>query len=295
MTSPSLTGPRRVTSAVRQALPRGAAETARGVLLGWGRATWRFRLLPSVIIVGAQRAGTTTLFRVLADHPQVRRPTFTKGTRYFESGYHRGPRWYRAHFPIAFGDHITFESNGYYSFHPLAAERIGRDLPGVRVVMMVRDPVERAFSAYKHALARGLETESFEAALELESDRIAGEMERIENDPSYESFSLRHHAYVTRGRYAEQLDRLASTLGEQNVFVMDADLFFADPSAEFNRLNRWLGLAPWLPQAVEQWNARRSAPMPEAIRERLWEYFEPYDKDLQRFLGKPPSWRQVSS
>ena len=70
---------------------------------------------------------------------------------------------------------MTFESSPYYLFHPLSAERIARDLPGVKVLVLVRDPVERAYSAHAHELARGYETEQFERALELEEERLRGE------------------------------------------------------------------------------------------------------------------------
>ena len=102
---------------------------------------------------------------------------------------------------------MTFESSPYYMFHPLAAGRIARDLPGVKLLVLVRDPVERAYSAHAHELARGFETEPFERALELEDERLGGEAERITADPAYLSHSQQHHAYVARGQYADQLER----------------------------------------------------------------------------------------
>lgn len=283
-------GYRRLTHMAREQLPARTVRTAKGGVLALGRATARLRMLPSLLIIGGQRCGTTTLFRVLSDHPQIRRPTVSKGTGYFESNYQKGPNWYRGHFPLARPNTITFESSGYYSFHPLAAERIGQDLPGVRVVMMVRDPVERAFSAYKHEYARGYEDRPFEQALELEAVRIAGEAERIQNDPGYESFSLRHHAYVTRGQYAEQLDRFAGAVDPDNLYVLDAGRFFVDSIKEFELLNEWLGLSPWIPGTIGQWNARQSDPMPDNIRVQLSEHFMPYDLALTKYLGRTPSW-----
>lgn len=287
--------PRQLSRSAKDRLPTPIVGAARQAVLGWGIATADLRMLPSVVVVGAQRCGTTTLFRILSDHPDIVRPTASKGTGYFDANYARGPRWYRAHFPVRSGrfrpGKITFESSGYYSFHPLAAGRIARDLPGVRVVMMVRDPVERAFSAYKHEHARGYETETFERALELESERLTGEVERLTSDPGYESFSHRHHAYTGRGQYAEQLDRLAEVVGRANVYAVDADRFFASPQSEFARLNDWLGLQAWTPAVVDRWNARESAPMPAAIRKRLADHFVPHDEALAAYLGEPPSWR----
>src|SRR5206468_1882749 len=118
-------------------------------------------------------------------HPAVLAPALQKGIHYFDKHYDRGSWWYRSHFPLRLTAGrregrvgvvpLTGESSPYYMFHPLAATRIAADLPGVRLVVLVRDPVERAFSAYTHERARGYETETFERALELEPQRLAGE------------------------------------------------------------------------------------------------------------------------
>src|SRR6478752_113851 len=125
---------RRATRWVRAHTSPGFMAWLRRWLERWGTLTSRWRLQPSFIILGAQRAGTTTLYRVLSEHPSVARPTVSKGIRYFELEYHRGPRWYAGHFPLKAlarrkhgPDVVTFESSGYYSFYPLAAARIARD------------------------------------------------------------------------------------------------------------------------------------------------------------------------
>jgi hypothetical protein len=289
---------RRMTRWVRAHSPAGFLLWLRRWLDRWGTLTSRWRLQPSFIIAGAQRAGTTTLYRVLSEHPAVARPTASKGIGYFDLQYAKGPRWYRGHFPLAWParrkhgpDAATFESSGYYLFHPLAASRIAHDLPEVKVVVMVREPVERAYSAHRHELARGFETEEFERAIELEEERTAGEAERIVADPSYRSLHHRHHSYLARSRYSEQIDRLIDELGRDRVYVVDADVFFADPVEEFERLRSWLGLPAWRPGKVEQWNAQPRTPMSPELRERLDRYFEPYDARLAEQMGRPPSWR----
>ncbi len=288
---------RAAASWARRALPASLNSLARGVIAGWGRATAALRMDPDFLILGAQRAGTTTLFRVLNDHPDIVRPTATKGTGYFETNYHRGPGWYRSHFPIRMlarlrtrGRARTFESSGYYLFHPLAPGRIAADLPDVKVVAMLRDPVERAYSAHRHEFRRGFEAEEFEPALELEPKRLAGEEERLRDEPGYESFDHRHHAYVTRGRYADQVQRYLDVLGPDRVFLVDADRFFAEPHLELGELFAWLGLSEWLPDEVAKWNAQEREPMDEALRNRLRGEFAESDERLRTMMRRPPSW-----
>lgn len=292
---------RRLTRLVRERAPHRLVLWLRSALGLWGTLTAPWRLRPSFLIVGAQRAGTTTLYRVLSEHPAVARPTVSKGIGFFDVRYERGLRWYLGHFPLerpARRRHgpaaTTFESSGYYLFHPLAAARIARDLPDARVVVMVRDPVERAYSAHRHEQARGFESEPFEEALELETERTQGEVERILADPSYQSFEHRHHSYLARSRYSEQIDRFIEELGRDRVYVVDADEFFEHPDVEFERLASWLGLPPWRPGQVEQWNARPRTPMDPELRARLERYFEPYDARLAEQMGRTPSWRRAS-
>ena len=157
---------------VRATMPHPVKTLGRAVSVRVGSATAAQRQLPSFILVGAQRAGTTSLFRALMSHPQIHPANYHKGVNYFDVNYDREFSWYRGHFPTAAalrsrrhatpGDPITFEASGYYMFHPRAAERMARDLPEVKILAMLRDPVERAFSAHKHELARGYETQPFE-------------------------------------------------------------------------------------------------------------------------------------
>jgi hypothetical protein len=189
-------------------------------------------------------------------------------------------------------DAVSFDASGYYIYHPHAAARIAKDLPDAKVLVMLRDPVERAFSAYRHEFARGYETESFEKALELEDERVEPELEKMLVDPTYASFSHRHHSYRRRGFYAEQLERFTEALGRDQVLVVDSDRFFSRPVEEYRRIIEFLGLRPHLPAHFDQWNARPGSPMSDAARQQLTTAFEPHDAALQRLLGHAPSWRR---
>jgi len=158
--------------------------------------------------------------------------------------------------------------------------------------VLLRDPVERAYSAHAHELARGFENEPFEAALESEDARVEGEAERLMADPSYTSFSYQHHAYVRRGRYIEQLERLERLFGRKRLHVVDSEDFFISPEPVWAQFLDFLGL-PWprLP-AFDRHNARPRSPMPESLRRRLDGSFLPYDERLAEWWGRTPSWRR---
>jgi hypothetical protein len=285
---------------LRASLPQPVKNAGRALSIRVGSATAGSRQLPSFIVVGAQRAGTTSLFRALMSHPLIHQANFHKGVNYFDVNYHRDFSWYQGHFPTAAslqlrrrgvsGDPITFEASGYYMWHPCAPERMARHLPDVRIVAMLRDPVERAWSAWKHESARGYETEPFDVALDLEDERLAGEVERMVADPGYQSFSHRHHAYVGRGRYADQLLRLRDHFPAEQIHVIESESFFTAPETTYRGLLEFLDLSIVLPDRFDRWNGRPSGSMPDECRSRLRTEFEVHDRALADLLGREPAW-----
>jgi hypothetical protein len=287
---------------LRTTVPQPVKVVGRAASVRLGAATAARRQLPSFLVVGAQRAGTTSLFRALLSHPLIHSANHHKGVNFFDVRYDRGLAWYQGHFPTTArlrshrrdlpGDPVTFEASGYYMFHPCAPQRIAKHLPDVRLVLMLRDPVERAFSAWKHESARGFENAGFERALELEDGRLAGQAERMLADPSYQSFSHRHHAYVRRGQYAEQLLRLREHLPPEHIHVVESELFFTQPEAAYGELLDFLDLPVVLPSRFDRWNGRPSAPMSATTRLLLNEHFDPHDQALATLLGRDPAWRR---
>lgn len=166
--------------------------------------------LPGMVIVGAMRAGTTSLFSFLARHPQVA-ASFCKEVHYFDLRFHHGPAWYRCQFRrprrLAGGRAIGIESSPYYMFDPRVPGRMAALVPDVKLVFLLRDPVERAFSHYRKNCRDGREPLSFADALAAEDERLAGEEERMLHDPAYLSGLHQYYSYAARGRYAEQLIR----------------------------------------------------------------------------------------
>jgi hypothetical protein len=274
----------------------------------YGRATASNRLLPSFLICGGQRCGTTSMYRALSAHPAIRKAVLHKGVHYFDIAYGKGPNWYRGHFPTlrsvqkqsakAGGATIqTFESSPYYMYHPLAAQRIANDLPGVKLIVLTRDPVERAYSQHAHEVARDFETEKdFGRALALEPERLAGQSEKLANDPSAYSFSHQHHGYRARGEYIRYIRRLADAVGRDRIHVVDSATFFASPEKVYDGVIDFLGLPSLGYPIFEQHNARpRALPIADEVRADLLAHYEPFDAELSDWLGYTVSWRSTGS
>lgn len=266
-----------------------------------GQRTASRRVFPDMLIVGGQRCGTTTLFKALAQHRAFLGPTMRKGVHYFDLQPEQPLDWYRAHFPLRSavenlqrsgdGRAVVGESSPYYLWHPLTAQRIAKTLPGVRVIALLRDPVERAYSAHAHELARGFETETFERALALETERIAGEEERLRSGEITRSLVHQHLAYVQRGEYIDQLERMERAVGREQMLVLDSADFWSAPEKDWPKVTTFLGIADQ-DVALERHNSRSRAPMSDVLRARLNAHYAPLDERLAKWWGRTPSWRR---
>jgi hypothetical protein len=257
---------------------------------GYARATALARALPDYLIIGAQKGGTTSLQWYLNQHPSVRRPT-RKELHYFTLHADRPVGWYRAHFPVRADGTVSGDATPYYLFHPAVPDRAHAVVPDARLVVLLRDPVNRAHSHYNHEVALGHETLSFEDALAAEEERLAGEDEKLRADPGARSFAHQHHSYVARGRYAEQLERWLALYPREQLLVLVSEELFADPIGATLETQRFLGLPERPPARLQARNVRRyTSPLDDGLHARLAAGFADDNQRLARLLGRDLPW-----
>jgi hypothetical protein len=243
--------------------------------------------LPDFIIVGAQKGGTTSLYRLLTRHPLVERAA-TKEVHFFDDRFREGLGWYRSRFPapkiIRGGKTVTGEATPYYLFHPTVPGRIARTVPDALLIALLRNPVDRAFSHHNHETRLGIETLPFEEAIRAENIRM--------NEAKFGDFAHRHFSYLARGRYIEQLLRFRKPLDEGKMLVLSSEHFFRDPARVLGRVLRLMGLPGWKPppRALEGRNVGGGERMDPAMRRRLERHFEPHNRALYEYLGEDFGW-----
>ena len=132
---------------------------------------------------------------------------------------------------------------------------------------------------------------AFERAVELEPERLAAEAERLLADPGYASHAHRHQAYLSRGRYLDQIIRLVDALGREHVLVVDAEDFFTDPEPVWTQVSAFAGL-PKMHPVFARHNARPRSSMPAPLRAWLLTRYDDCDTELARWWGHTPSWRR---
>jgi hypothetical protein len=278
----------------RSSLAEAMRTPLRRLRADYRQWTSPLRGLPSALIVGAQRSGTTSLFNYLAQHPDVRQP-LGKEIHYFDLHYARGIRWYRGRFPFRHRlrrGALTMDASPYYLLHPLAPERAARLLPGVKLVAILRNPIDRAFSHYQHEVRDGRETLSFPEAIEREAERLGEEEERLRRDPTYYSYNHHRYSYARRGRYLEQITRWMQHYPRSRLLVIQSERLFSEPAAVCAELYEFLGLRPHrLEQYPVFYQGNYERAMAPDLRARLADYFEPHNRALYEWLGKAYDWR----
>ncbi len=279
---------------------RQVKEQARSCRERVALATWDKRVLPDLVLAGAQRSGTTALTEALYRLPMVERPRRGKGSHYFSYNYHRGWEWFQSQFPTelwaATVERRTerpifcFDACPYYLFHPFAVARMAQALPDIKVLVMLRDPVRRAESHYHHSVSHGHEDLPFEAALAAEESRLAGEDDRMQEDWTYWSHSHEHHSYVAKGMYADHLERLFGHYPREQVMVIQSERFYRDPDEVLAEVTAWLDLPPVALERGDNRNSHVYEEMPEPMRERLIEIYREPNERLFALLGERYDW-----
>lgn len=259
------------------------------------------RGLPDFLVIGAQRCGTSSLYKWLEHHPDVV-ASLRKETEFFSFRTTRGLDWYRGHFPsrrrrtlhrMRRGrDPLVFEATPNYLFHPDVPARAHAVVPDARLVVLLRNPVDRAYSHYRHMVRHGKEPLGFEEAIDREAERIAGEAERMHDDPAYRSHPWDRWSYVSRGRYAEQLERWLALYPRDRLLVIRSEDLYADPGVELGRLLGFLGLPAGGPSELRNWSAVHPSDqgMNPATRERLDAAFAGPNRALDALLGVEMRW-----
>jgi len=215
------------------------------------RITSPHRSLPDFVIIGAHKAGTTSLFEYLCQHNSVLTGPW-KETRFFDKYYGQGIDWYRAFFPLKAqctgheaGDvavrRLTGEATPEYLFDPRVPARIHHHLPNVRLIVVLRDPRYRAYSDYQHQIDFGWNpAPTFRCALKDELNRMAA-MNGGPPDEWYDSDDAAH-SYLWRGHYAEQLERWLAYFPRERIHVLRTEELKSDPTRVARELEQFLDI-----------------------------------------------------
>jgi hypothetical protein len=232
--------------------------------------------LPDFVIVGAQKGGTSFLYYLLTRHPFVE-PAARKELHFFDKSerFDNGAGWYRRCFPrsgLKDGRRsITGEASPSYLFDPPVPKRMAEVVPQARLITLLRNPIDRAYSHYQMQVKRGTEPLTFEEAIERQ-----------------------HSSYLSRGIYVDQLLRWFEFFSREQMLILKSEDFFEHPVETLKVVLNFLYLPDWQPDPSELQQRRHTGTYRQKLdpstRRRLEAYFEPYNKRLYECLGVDFGW-----
>jgi hypothetical protein len=226
--------------------------------------------LPDFAIIGGKKCGTTSLYNLLTQHPHVE-PAASKELHYFDLLFDEGTEWYRRCFPAPRWEDgrwtITGEATPYIASR-VAPKRMAEVAPRTRLIALLRNPVDRAYSDYQQVVRKGREPQTFEEAVGSESSE-----------------------YLSRSVYVDQLLRWSEFFPEEQTLVLKSEDFFERPQETLKVVHGFLDLPYWELEAPEIRNkGTYKQQMALTTRQRLEEYFEPYNRRLYEYLGVDFGW-----
>jgi len=292
-----------LAATLKERSPRPVLDVANSATRSFGVATARWRVLPDFLIVGTKRGGTTSLWNWLDGHPQVLsmfpKPRGLKSTDYFFSASQRGERWYRSHFHTAAyralaasrrGPVVNGEASPYYMYGPHVPRHLAQAVPDARIIVLLRDPVERAYSHYQERRQQGAETLSFADALDAEESRVAEHRDRLLDNPDLYSAEVDFFSYRDRGVYLPQVQRLYAAYPSEQVLVLRSEDLYTEPQTAFDTACDFLGISRHPLVRPKRHNEIKRLPMDRAVREELREFYRPHNEALFAFLGRDFGW-----
>ena len=260
---------------------------------GWVGARWR--TYPDFVIIGAQKSGTTSLYKYLIQHPSILAAS-KKEIHYFDIRYQNGDLWYRSHFPFSIltknRTFITGEASPYYLFHPYALTRMHQVIPKTKIIILLRNPVDRAISHFFHEKKRQRETLSPEKAFQGEEERIEPEYTKMLKDPNYHSYIYKNFSYKKRGVYIDQIQRCYQEFPKEQVLVLKCEDFFSNPAKILKSVSIFLEISPdFRPQYFEKFNSGNyTHQISPAVIDGLRDYFSPHNQKLYQYLNCDFGW-----
>lgn len=267
--------PRRLAAVSARAL---LSELRTRIRAGLGRGA-----LPNALIIGASKGGTTSLYHWLRRHPGVC-ASRVKEVQYFGDNYRMGPRWYAAQFAPRSAHEIRMEASPSYLWDPRVPERVRRLLGTPKLIVLLREPVERAWSQYWMNVRGGAETDSFGEALRREAEWFGPAGPFLPERSTSPAF-YRLRSYLGKGVYAPQIERWLSIFPRANFHFIRSEDMFRSPEGTLSQLLRFLDLPPMEMKDLRPHNEGRYPPLDPEHRRDIQPFFAASNARVEQLTG----------
>lgn len=268
----------------------------RLALQGWRLLTAPLRSKPGFLIIGAQKAGTTSLYAYLCQHPDIL-PASTKEVHFFDTQYQKGTLWYRSFFPFIWTSKkaMTGEASPYYLYHPHVPKRVADFLPDCKLIILLRNPIDRAYSQFQFTLGKDFNIHAdgttFEEALKQEKAEFEEEWDKMVANPKYQSPLVQYGSMIDRGKYLPQIQRWEKYFPREKMLILSSEAFFKDPAKITKQVWQFLGVtdAPLQNKKAKNTGLYSSKMSPETAK-MLEQQFKQHNEALFHHLDQTFDW-----
>ena len=266
-----------------------------------GLTKW-IRINPTFIIIGAGRSGTTALCDYLTKNKDGFEAS-TKELHFFDEYFDKGIKWYRGNFPTIFHKFylenilhrkiIAGEATAAYLHNPLVAKRVASTIPDVKLIVILRNPVDRAHSHYRRRFERGGENNSFENVMEKGLTYLQQKKDKEVLDKVPQQYLS--HSYISRGLYYEQLKIWTKYFPKSQIFLIKSEDFFDDPLSVLHKVYKFLGKKNINLKNISNLKINKNiggynVKLDQNLRRKLTNFYKPHNEKLNKFWNVDFSW-----
>lgn len=256
------------------------------------RLTSKIRSLPDFLIIGTQKAGTSSLAFYLSQYPNIKF-SYYKEVHFFDKNYSLGLDWYKSFFPFKLTNrnNVIGEATPFYLFHPHCPLRIKESLPDVKLIVLLRNPIDRAISHFNMQVRYGNEINTnFEEAIMFGDARTEKEMKKTIEDETYNNRALQRFSYLERGKYYKQIENWFNYFNQDQFLILNSEDFFSNPVNTLNEVSVFLGIKPFTPGNLTIQNEGNYKGITDETKKKLTEYYKEDVINLSRLTGINFNW-----
>ena len=254
------------------------------------------RVIPDFLVIGAKRCGTTSLYQHLPEHPCISKsPHDNMG--FFNDNFHLGVNWYKSFFPTTFtrkkikskfGNFLAFDVTTKYMEEESTANNVYQTKPNMKIIIILRNPVDRAYSQYHLSVRQTAERRSFEDVVEENMNRL--NKESHEHYKIKPKFSAKEDNYLKKGLYALQLRYWLKIFPRENILIVSTEEFESNQQIIYNKIFEFLNISKFEVKNTKKMEKGNYPPRKSETRNLLLDYFRSHNHELFELINIKFDW-----
>ena len=254
------------------------------------------RVIPDFLVIGAKRCGTTSLYQHLPEHPCISKSPYDN-MGFFNDNFHLGVNWYKSFFPTTFtrnkikskfGDFLAFDVTTKYMEEESTANNVYQTKPNMKIIIILRNPVDRAYSQYHLSVRQTAERRSFEDVVEENMNRL--NKESHEHYGRKPKFSVEEDNHLKKGLYALQLRYWLKIFPRENILIVSTEEFESNQQIIYNKIFEFLNISKFEVKNTKKMEKGNYPPMKSETRNLLLDYFRSHNHELFELINIKFDW-----